>query len=930
VVFWDQPGIKRGDPYNEIIEKAINASRLFVLLLSANVINAHDSAIAEGGAIPYIEKEVSLAWKWRENTTVYPYIIDDSNPSDYRRVFPEVFGQLDLGHEKCAIEQIPRDICSKMDELQIYPSEIAKERFQLNKEVDEGLKSIKPLIRSLLDECSTCPRFLSTVPGVSCPFIHSSAHSDWSIYNQESERRTRENVENYGIPEPIHPDVDTSGDLDSQRDWEEEVRDWEGSRFYACMVYPEQVRQEYEKLYGSNHSGVSINRPCGIQDRNREKLERIIILFGKPLFQKSLFELEPDLVEIDKWLGCDDAILVAKRFGLFSYLRFITQQLLRKWNFKRDLLETLAREQGVTSISDLLLEQLENASSCLADAMNNNSPISVKNNPCFLVIWWLLRNNSSFLTQMLLVPSEIAAIRAKIKEFCEQYERMKSSSPLFVDSVIPFGDMDSQEENQKCPVYSVFGYNLSDYQWIVLNDWEQPLCQEELLDGEKQEYQYVSYVCDSELDECQNPIYYESPFGLSRGIRKQHSLKASFSSKLTQRKRLRRHIGATESNDDYPATLCLYPIVKSCQVFAEMLSNSERIRDISRITLNSKIGFNYFEFVDPDPEGDNGYGVRDYHALLYPDSSTGVSFNDAVRLLSEGSKKKGFEMMVSLTEKHDLEAIVYMANYYAYKQKKYSKAIALYEIASENGVEFCYARLAECYERIGDYRQAFRWYIVSDELSANEGIKLRIGVCCYHLNMLRMSQDYFQKSGDAGQAAIYILGLYGRRLERKIDTGDPYYEEEEKNDIDDTLSCDQELEHHNDYQQLELALHTKIKQADRFLGDFSSIHYEPGVYSVERRIDYEQVEEEAQDSNPESQYLLGILQMEEELASDEFLNNALKWIRMAANNGNPDALCLLGRYLKKFRNNMSEGDRLLEKALLKLYPSPFPELQKNV
>jgi TPR repeat protein len=66
------------------------------------------------------------------------------------------------------------------------------------------------------------------------------------------------------------------------------------------------------------------------------------------------------------------------------------------------------------------------------------------------------------------------------------------------------------------------------------------------------------------------------------------------------------------------------------------------------------------------------------------------------------------------------------------------------------------------------------------------------------------------------------------------------------------------------------------------------------------------------------------------LASDEFLNNALKWIRMAANNGNPDALCLLGRYLKKFRNNMSEGDRLLEKALLKLYPSPFPELQKNV
>lgn len=877
IVFWDQPGIKRGDKYNVIIEKAIINSKLFVLLLSSSIINAHKQAKG-GNDLPYIEEvEVPLALKWREKTEIFPFIIDDSNPIDYQHIFPELFKELDLGHDKCPVAQIPDIISSKMDGLQIYPPENIKERYIKNKEIDEGLRSIKPKMLSLLEECEKCPRFSATASAIRCPFIHAiEEHSDFRFFEQESERRTKNNYDNYETPEPVGSDY--AEDIDSETVCEEMIQGWLNQRDHECVVYPDEVRNEYEEKWGTGHTGVTKHSPCSEQVKNTQELEGLLRLLGEPIFQQNLVELESGLIEVEN--SINKYGLVSERFGLYSFVKFVKQQIRRKWSIKRDYLDSFAREKRYPSIARLLSSQVDEAIRLLANIDSNQTSLSIWDNQCFLVIWWLLRDNSSYLTQRAINDAEKGSIVKKLKSLCDICNNLRITAPhLVVSWAIPFFRVDIQEE------VSTLLIELSDYQWLAIDESEM------LVDAAQGPY-------SAETDKYDNPIFKHNSVFLCRTVTNRA---ISFDPAV---------MSETDFSHGIPFSLYFYPIVRCCRVFAQHLMNNKRAEVVKRIEINNRIDFYYDSFSGK--------------TLLYEESNSESLFNIATKLISEGHIERGREIIQLLTAKQDIKAVVYLANYYASEDiKEFSKAIPLYEIAVEKGVEFCISKLAKCYERVGNYQQAYRWYLItkeiipSKEINTIKEINLRLGVCCYHMNRYKESRFFFNDAGESGQAGIFKLGLYGSKYEDIC----YLHEDDIKNE---------------NRQQLLLALNSMIKKVDGYLGDFSNIHTNSygdnktnSAFSVPCEIDIQKITQQAQENNHESQFLLGALKIEEYIASDAFLKNALGWIRIAANNGNPEALCLLGRYLERFRDGKSDSEQLFEKALNILYPSPFPELSRH-
>jgi len=49
---------------------------------------------------------------------------------------------------------------------------------------------------------------------------------------------------------------------------------------------------------------------------------------------------------------------------------------------------------------------------------------------------------------------------------------------------------------------------------------------------------------------------------------------------------------------------------------------------------------------------------------------------------------------------------------------------------------------------------------------------------------------------------------------------------------------------------------------------------------------------------------------------------------MAANSQDPDALCFMGIYFGRFKQDWSAEEKCLEKAIQVLFPKPFPDLSK--
>lgn len=883
VVFWDESRLQRGDKFNEVIEKAINSSRVFVLLLSHNVLKAFDKSDRNNEDAPYLIKEVGFALKWfDERKKILTYIIDNSNPNDFGKVLPELRKNIDIGDNNFPVDQICNSICNHLDSMPVYPLDDKKEkvRFNIQKGIAERLHSIPGKIKEIITDCSNCPRCNSNQRGIRCPFIHEiDDPSDKEYFEQESILRTEANLNSYKVNKPTHQEW---ADYSILKEMESA---WESDRFAHCYISPEEVRSEFENKYGNNHVFPSKDEPCKQQRLKLCAIEKDLEVFSKPIFQRDLLEFHSAVITIEHTLTNVERV-IKKKMGLDTYIEFIKQQLNRIWQFKYEILNIVTHENGYDSFNVFLLDCLKKARIALDQAIKQGASVSKENNSLFENIWWFLRDNSNILLHKLCLelPYEsITPLLKELKSFCRLYDSLKKQDSLiYFEEVLPYYEIDYPEEES----IKSKGIEPSSYKWATLNEWKEPLYTYGPHDSvEENGYTNGSFLLDSDLDAFYNPVSSEA--GLCRGIR--HTI---FSRPFIIQRRVL-------------AINHLYPISRYCDKLKECIEKSIWEDNLRFIPVELKREYYDFNFNKPEIDDE----VLDYQAILFPETEFGDKFNQALKLICDGNLDKAIKKMNSLVNQKDLESIVYMANYFSSQKARISDAIPLYEIASQQGVEFCYSRLALCYEKLGDFRSAFRWYIISNEDGITD-VNIRRGVCAYHLKMFQESVQYLSRAGEKGQAAIYILGLYGSKLTKKAEA----------------FVDDNDLEQ-EDYSQLCKALNSSIKQADTILSDSHQIYYESYGSCVGRReIDIESIEREAKANQLDAQYLLGLLKMEEYIASDDFIEKALGWIKIAANNGDPKALCLLGRYMQNNRGKFREGELLLKKALRAYYPIPFPDI----
>jgi len=710
LVFWDKAGITRGDAYNDIIKRAIESSKLFILLLSSKIIQEYNkSATERKDDSLYIIREVSIANNLRKLSRLrfFPFIIDDSKPIEYKIIFQDVFNEVDLGHEVVPTKDIPNLVCREMDALGIYPDKVSKNRYTRNQAVVSTLtKSINSL-PAIIEECKNCLRYSSVEPGIRCPYLYDiQNYSDRILFNKESSKRTATNFANYSIPEPIKPDSNYYRNHEDLVDqiWEEERALWETDRHVNSIVSPNEISLEFESKNGAGHSWASSTRPCDKQRKIMNDVEKSLSMFGNPIFQRDLISLHKRITSVEEIINNPDNLQIAKRFDLIQLIRFINQQIRIRWRAKQDAIEVLVRENCFDSIYDLLITFIDKSSESLRESIRTNAATMTHEDTfSFVIIWWLLRENSNCLTHKYVASLPIqkrSLINKKLLTLCRLYEDIcASGKQILFDSVTSLNFLDSPDDDYSSFAYNFLGFHIHNYQWNELHEMEKPIDPY----GEFSQDSYtVTFTVEPQSDDNHNPLFSSKLFGLTRGI------------ETIERKLL------YGEQHGVPLIHYLYPIIQYSREFATHIIDEKCLGKLELIPTKRDTTFITFEYENPyNPctADEEYFRIKAYHALFQPVSLSGEVFNEAMEKIVNGWKEKGIEMCLAATKEQDLESIVYMANYFAYsKNKDYMTAIQFYEIAVEKGIEFCMPRLAECYERIGNYRQAYRWYSVSNAI----------------------------------------------------------------------------------------------------------------------------------------------------------------------------------------------------------------------
>ena len=623
-------------------------------------------------------------------------------------------------------------------------------------------------------------------------------------------------------------------------------------------------------------------------DTIMEKLENVyndLPALCSPIFQDNLVTFEGQINKIHSSLADRDDVL--KKWDIEGLLFFIKKQVSRIWLTKSEIISFLIKKEGYDSIHSFLIHFLHESSSVIEKAVANNAPISDIDFYGFYLLWRIIRKNSRHITVSILSrepDSKKHELIFSLDKFIDCYQKLlKSDNIIYFEHVILLQTVDLPEEAESEGA-NCYGHFLSQYEWLSRGE----------INGIV-ENKTISYFVKTRLNDWGNPVTNKECYGLSRCACATYDPFQEYS--------------MVDYSIKVIAADYLFPLNQYCADLKTYLTNEDNSYQIS-VSINNNLTFNNlskfpYSFVYPVCDFCDVPGITNYETAVYRKNNR--KFMAGLAYLQEGNTEESICFFESLVKEGDINAMVCLANICAHlPNPDYKKSLRLYERAALQGVELCYYQTAKCYELLEDYYNALRWYklVRTDIASEKEKINLRMGNCCYHLGL--SSLEYFKDAGAKGQAAIHIYGFEKDEMYWSIDEVYPL------NGV--TAYCK--------------ALAPLVNEVKPRLGDFQDLHdmaqTDNGISDISNTTF--QTLRKASSGDVESQFILGLIEMERFIASDYFVNHALRCIKIAANNNNPKALCFLGIYYQAYKKDYDQASQYYSKAFKNLYPHPFPDL----
>lgn len=874
LTFLDRTGLEGGSRFPERIISAIQSSKLFILLLS-NATRKSD----------WVKKEIDIAIKKakKNELIIVPVICDGTHQTEFAAFLPKyLINTFNFIETDGDISTLCRQLFNILEGHSIYPPKEVADFLTNYKETKNAVESIPNDIRELVTECMNCPRKNSEDIFIQCPRFHPSRKPDDLYFEEERENAiARYKAKN---PQPLREQFASEFDYDEAYDKWAAVLYWIEDRYSDRWPHSKSIKQELIEQVEEKHLTWGNRTICNYQVNKINSVLDKIRYLNRPLFQSDLVFFEKDINDIKRSFN-DESWRILDTLCLNGLLSFMLIQVARAWEVKKDMLNYLVIKESHGSIKNLLSYHFDAASKTILRAIESGNQICASDYYSFFLLWFLLRKNSCYLTQSLIrkdIETDDKLLISSIEGFMEAYGMLSNSekSITFATALsYPFYDLPEESWGSGA---NMIGYNLSDYDWLYLEENVYEVRNFRV--GEEDLVKEESYTWISKIprNSYHNPLSLENLssadgvlYGFSRG---------SYSGPLFTLSHYDYSDGYNDIIYDIVAIDHLYSLYYCCKELKEFLIKDSRITEVFIDVPLLK--YKLFKDLDRPFSTINSQAYEAYYtnydALVYSEISP--IFIDALSEINNGNITKGKELLELLSDKNDLNAIVYLANIYAYDaQPDYLKALSLYEKAVSRGVRSCIFNVAQCYELLHNYRLAYWWYLLllDDGTTDQENLNLRLGNCCFHMD--ERCDHYFEKAGDKGQAAIYLLF-------------DAYYDYEKD-------------------EQLSKAIAAIIKVVRPRLCDFSD-------------LDRNMLEEKALEGDFETQFLIGLREVRQYMSSDEFIDKALSYIKNAAINNNPFALCFLGLFMKQLKNDSRAGDAYLEKALRAFYPDPFPDLSR--
>lgn len=858
-VFFDRTTLDAGDRFKKRICEAIDSCKIFIVILSKETLE-EDSK--------WVPRETKRALSRTKDDSIYiiPIICDESVEKDY---YPRLFRKKDIDGDISFykydgnFDELNKAVIKAIESRQVYPPENTSDSIKRIQRARDSIKSLPELLSGVITECKNCPRFSSTDGQIRCPFLFPDASSDEAFFDSQATLRVpvkqRPNEYDYSpFSEP--KDVSTL---------------WFEAR--------EAIKNEFRIKVRDGHVGCSRNEACEHQRNALMRLQKLLSALNEPLYQTNLYELSKRIDSLSNRISNGESQIL-KQFNINELLCFVSSQIQRCWYAKEWSINYLVKRNGFDTLESLISNYLHESAVLLEHAVQENKQIDTIKP--FLILWWLLRKNSSILTKAILSKSSpkakerlVQAIGHFLSAYNECDDRVQFKHALQLHKI------DFPEEMQSTLTASLC-LPTTDYRWINIKDKSNP------------------YFSSAKLDNYKNPIYTDSLY-LAKCVNEFEM----------------DNIFIYSSDDDYSsvgydshnvyAIDYLYPLSEYCLQLKTALYGKETY-EINLCSPSPKIislldtdNFNV-ELLNYSPE------VFDSDFLTY----TTAAFDHKADEWNLDNRKKivkreGNNSILSVEDvlnSKDLSLIIYIADIFAFSDTPdYENAIRLYENAISMGACFCMYRIAQCYEIRHDYRLALWWYMTVDEESVEDKdtLYLRMGTCCYHLNEMALCNDFYDKAGAKGQAAKYKYKLYS-----------------------DNWPFD-----YNKDKVFNEAMSNLLDVVKPRLGLFDDLH-DFQIVSKDETIDLalktvDDLRKKAlKDNDPTAQYKLGLYDLEAFISSDIFVEKALKRIKLAGNNGSPHALCFIGLYMERFKHNPSAANHYYNAALNAVFPNPFPDISK--
>ena len=880
VTFLDRTELEVGSDFPKRIQKAIETANVFIILLSQDALKSH-----------FIPIEVKYAlrqyWKRKENVladerfSILPIILDESDESVFSVLLTNRFKKQAsfMKYE----ESTCKDICSLLEsKYNLSPPKDVSNTIEHNMKNRDAVTAIPKCITDVLNECRNCPRRSSSNLAIQCPLFHlSKRQSDEDYIKAQCALLSEQNPSKYSIKKSRLEDNEGEEDFDYQ--WLNQ------NEIIADKIRAEAI-DSFECCVGKEHVfWGDKNGLCLAQNKLITTLEESIPLLGQPLFQETLIFLDEKVRGIISFLNDEDRRIL-KSLGIDGLPEFIGTQTLRALTFKRDVLTYLVKKEGFDSMFSLLLNTLNKVSLSLRQAIDGKGILSEKEYFFLFLLWWLIRPSSNYMTKSFLTEItkvEQDKLNSAFENFIDSYKVLeKSKKEIVLQKALLLQAVDLPEECEGTGS-SYLGTYVSDFQWYSYG-------QEEFGDGD--DAYTASFLVCSRQNKWNNPVLEGRFWGLSRGSITESPFD-SYNNVVIY------HVDAINY---------LYPLVRDCDYFRDSLrvmSYFQMNMNLDYLSLSQKP----YIFIPPFDSGtmlDEIEGISRYDTVIYTPMND--LFISGVSELNSGAQERALSLLESAAESNDLSAIVYLANLFSFGHLgDTSRALALYVKASSLGVRGCVPLAAQCYELNHEYRKAFWWYLLmsGDEQGNSENLNLRMGTCCYHLGLIEKCSSFFNQAGEKGQAALYKLKLLP-------DDYSTYW---------DYIDNDG-----NPLPRVHKAIHSLIDEVQPRLGYFSELHKllwstDHGLID-EKESRREELRIAAHNGDSDAQFMTGLYELEDYLSSDAFINHALRYVKVAANNKNPRALCLLGLFLKCYKKDYDKAFKYFEDAFDALYPNPFPDI----